>query len=78
MGRHREAVNKFLKTAQCDEVTAATLHGLADRWDIIEATQEGTGQIPQLAAVLLNTAQSCRIPVEDVLQSLELELRGMT
>lgn len=75
MGRHRRAVEQFLEKAETDEVTTAALFGLADRWDVIETTQEGTGQIPQLAAVLLNTAQSCRLPVKDALDALEMQLR---
>lgn len=77
MGRHREAIERFLERAEGDEVTESLLRGLADRFDRIEETQEGTGQIPQLAAVLANTAQSCRIPVEDALEALEAELRAL-
>lgn len=77
MGRHREAIERFLERAEGDEVTVSLLRGLADRFDVIEETQEGTGQIPQLAGVLANTAQMCRIPVEDALEALEAELRAL-
>ena len=77
MGRHREAVEAFLDRAEGDEVTISTLRGLADRFDEIERSGEGAGQIPQLAAVLLDTAGKLRIPVEDALEALEAELRAV-
>lgn len=77
MGRHREAVEAFLERAEGDEVTVSTLRGLADRFDEIERTKEGQGQVPQLAAVLLDTAGKLRIPVEDALDALEAELRAL-
>lgn len=78
MGRHREAVEAFLERAEGDEVTVSTLRGLADRFDQIEMSGgEGAGQIPQLAAVLLDTAGKLRIPVEDALDALEAELRAL-
>ena len=77
MGRHREAVKAFLERAEGDEVTVSTLRGLADRFDEIERTKEGQGQVPQLAAVLLDTAGKLRIPVEDALDALEAELRAL-
>jgi len=77
MSRHREAVEAFLERAEGDEVTLSMLRGLADRFDEIERTGDGAGQIPQLAAVLLDTAGKCRIPVEDALEALEAELRAL-
>lgn len=77
MGRHRKAVEAFLDRAEGDEVTISTLRGLADRFDEIERSGEGAGQIPQLAAVLLDTAGKLRIPVEDALEALEAELRAV-
>ena len=77
MGRHREAVEARLDRAEGDEVTISTLRGLADRFDEIERSGEGAGQIPQLAAVLLDTAGKLRIPVEDALEALEAELRAV-
>ena len=75
MGRHREAVEAFLERAEGDEVTVSALRGLADRFDEIERTKEGQGQVPQLVAVMLDTAGKLRIPVEDALDALEAELR---
>lgn len=77
MGRHREAVEAFLERAEGDEVTISALRGLADRFDEIERTKEGQGQVPQLVAVLLDTAGKLRIPVEDALDALEAELRAL-
>jgi len=77
MGRHRKAVEAFLERAEGDEVTVSALRGLADRFDSIELTGTGEGQIPQLVAVMLDTAGKLRIPVEDALDALEAELRAL-
>jgi len=77
MGRHRKAAEAFLERAEGDEVTISALRGLADRFDEIERTGEGGGQIPQLVAVMLDTAGKLRIPVEDALDALEAELRAL-
>jgi len=73
-GRHRDAVEALLERASGNAVEVETLRGLADRWDQIEQSGEGGGQIPQLAGVLLNTAGLLSIPEEDVLAALEREL----
>jgi len=77
MGRHRKAAEAFLERAEGDEVTVSALRGLADRFDAIERTGTGQGQIPQLVAVMLDTAGKLRIPVEDALDALEAELRAL-
>jgi hypothetical protein len=76
-GRHRRAVDEFLKTAECDAVQVATLRGLADRWDQIEFTGDGAGQVPQLAAILWQSAANVRTKQVDALAELERELGGM-
>ena len=73
-GRHRDAVETLLEKASGNAVEVETLRGLADRWDQIEQSGEGGGQIPHLATVLLNTAGLLSIPEEDVLAALEREL----
>lgn len=77
MGRHREAVEKYLETAEGDPVTVETCRGLADRWDAIEAGADGAGQIPQIAAVLLQSCKELSIPHEDALASLENALKAL-
>ena len=79
MGRHRKAVEKYLETAEGDPVTVETCRGLADRWDAIEASADnaGAGQIPQLAAVLLQSCKELSIPHEDALASLENALKAI-
>ncbi len=78
MGRHRQAVEKYLETADGDPVTVETCRGLADRWDAIEAGDgAGVGQIPQLAAVLLQSCKDLSIPHEDALASLENALKAI-
>ncbi len=78
MGRHRKAVEKYLETAEGDPVTVETCRGLADRWDAIEAGDgQGAGQIPQIAAVLLQSCKELSIPHEDALASLENALRAL-
>jgi len=77
MGRHRKAVEKYLETAEGDPVTVETCRGLADRWDAIEAGADGAGQIPQIAAVLLQSCKELSIPHEDALASLENALRAI-
>lgn len=78
-GRHRLAVDKFMREgAEGDPVQVATLRGLADRWDEIERSGEGLGQVPQLAGVLLNAAEKLRIPHVDALAELERELGGIS
>lgn len=76
MGRHRQAVELYLETAEGDPITVETVRGLADRWDLIEKTGEGAGQLPQLASVLMQCAQQLSIPHEDALAALEAELRS--
>ena len=76
MGRHRDAVETFLQTAVGDPVTVEACRGLADRWDAIEAGADGAGQIPQIAAVLLQSCEKLSIPHEDALASLENALRS--
>ena len=76
MGRHRQAVENYLERAEGDPITVETVRGLADRWDIIEKTGEGAGQLPQLASVLLQAATHLSIPHEDALAALEAELRN--
>ena len=73
-GRHRTAVETFLERATGTPVEVEALRGLADRWDDIEETGEGAGQIPQIAAVLLQAAEKLAIPEEDALAALEAEL----
>jgi hypothetical protein len=75
MNRHRKAVEKFLETAEGDPVVVETCRGLADRWDAIEAGADGAGQIPQIAAVLLQSCEKLSIPHEDALASLENALK---
>ena len=78
MGRHRRAVETYLETADGDPVTIETCRGLADRWDAIEAGDgAGVGQIPQLAAVLLQSCKDLSIPHEDALASLENALKAI-
>jgi len=77
MGRHRQAVEKYLETAEGDPVTVETCRGLADRWDAIEAGADGAGQIPQIAAVLLQSCKELSIPHEDALASLENALKAI-
>jgi hypothetical protein len=73
-GRHRAAVETLLERATGSPVEIESLRGLADRWDEIETSGEGGGQIPQLAAVLLSSAGLLNIPEEDALAALEAEL----
>ena len=73
-GRHRNAVERLLEKAEGNPVEVETLRGLADRWDQIEQSGEGGGQVPQLAAVLLSSAALLSIPEEDALAALEREL----
>ena len=73
-GRHRNAVETFLERASGSVIEMEALRGLADRWDDIEHTGDGVGQIPQIAAVLLNAAEKLSIPEEDALAALEREL----
>lgn len=73
-GRHRKAVEAFLETATGSAVEMESLRGLADRWDVVEQTGEGVGQVPQIAAVLLNAAEKLSIPQEDALAALEADL----
>ena len=73
-GRHRNAVETFLERASGSVIEMEALRGLADRWDDIEDTGDGVGQIPQIAAVLLNAAEKLSIPEEDALAALEREL----
>ena len=73
-GRHRNAVETFLERATGTPVEVEALRGLADRWDDVEETGEGAGQIPQIAAVLLQAAEKLAIPEEDALAALEAEL----
>ena len=73
-GRHRDAVEEFLEKASGTPIEVESLRGLADRWDEIERSGDGTGQIPQVAAILLQAAQSLTIPEEDALAALEAEL----
>jgi hypothetical protein len=73
-GRHRNAVEIFLERASGSVIEMEALRGLADRWDDIEDSGDGVGQIPQIAAVLLNAAEKLSIPEEDALAALEREL----
>ena len=73
-GRHRAAVEAFLEKATGTPVEKEALRGLADRWDVIEKSGEGAGQVPQIAAVLLQAAEKLTIPEEDALAALEAEL----
>ena len=75
MGRHRKAVEQYLERAEGDPVTIETVRGLADRWDEIEAGADGAGQIPQIAAVLLQSAEKLSEPHEDALATLENALK---
>ncbi len=77
MGRHRQAVETYLETAEGDPVTVEACRGLADRWDAIEAGADGAGQIPQIAAVLLQSCKDLSIPHEDALASLENALKAI-
>ncbi len=76
-GRHMQAVEAFLETAEGDAIAIETVRGLARRWDVIEASGEGGGQIPQIAAVLLQAAEKLSIPAEDALASLENALKAV-
>ncbi|MCP4795125.1 MAG: hypothetical protein GY885_03090 [Phycisphaeraceae bacterium] len=76
-GRHREAIEKYLEVADGDPVTVETCRGLADRWDQVEQSGEGTGQIPQIAAVLLQSAEKLVTFQEDALASLENALKAV-
>ena len=77
MGRHRAALERFLERAVGDAPVIEAARGLADRWDKIENLGESEGQIPQLAAVYLNTCERLSIPHEDVLAALEADLRAV-
>jgi hypothetical protein len=77
VGRHRQAVETYLETAESDPVTVETVRGLADRWDDIEAGADGAGQIPQIAAVLLQSCEKLTIPHEDALAALEDALKAV-
>ncbi|MGB1917853.1 MAG: hypothetical protein ACPHO0_09270, partial [Luminiphilus sp.] len=76
-GRHMAAVETFLETAEGDPITVETVRGLARRWDLIEASGEGGGQVPQVASVLLQAAEKLSIPHEDALASLENALKAV-
>lgn len=76
-GRHMQAVETFLETAKGDPITIETVRGLARRWDVIEASGEGAGQVPQVASVLLQAAEKLSIPQEDALASLENALKAV-
>lgn len=76
-GRHRDAVERYLERAEGDPITVECVRGLADRWDLVEATNDGTGQVPQIASVLLQAAEKLSIPHEDALAALEAELRTL-
>ena len=77
MGRHRKAVETYLETAEGDPITIETCRGLADRWDAIEAGADGAGQIPQIAACLLQSCEKLTEPHEDALASLENALKAL-
>lgn len=74
-GRHRKAVELYLKRADGDPIVVETVRGLADRWDLIEKTGDGGGQVPQLASVLLAAAGGLSVPHLDALAALEAELK---
>ena len=74
VNRHRQAANELLEQSTADPVTRATLIGLADRWDNIEQSGEGAGQIGQLAPIFLHIAGSLRMKSDDALDQLIAEL----
>jgi ribosomal protein S9 len=74
VGRHRQAADELLKLAPADPVTSATLLGLADRWDEIEAKGEGSGQLGQIAPIILSIARGLSVQQNDALDQLIAEL----
>jgi hypothetical protein len=74
VNRHRKAANELLEQSTADPVTRSTLIGVADRWDEIERTGEGAGQIGQLAPIFLNIAGSIQMKSDDALDRLIAEL----
>tara|TARA_R110000824_G_scaffold47396_1_gene135018 strand:+ start:154 stop:390 length:237 start_codon:yes stop_codon:yes gene_type:complete len=75
-GRHRDAVERYLESCEGDPITVETVRGLADLWDSIEISGKNIGQVPQLAAVLMQAAEKLSVPHLDLLASLEAELRS--
>jgi len=76
VSRHRQAAEELLAIATTDTVTASALRGLCDRWDDIERTGDGTGQLGQLAPIVVSIAQSLTLADADVLAQLIAELSG--
>ena len=74
VGRHRQAADELLELSPADPVTCAALRGLADRWDEIEATGEGSGQLGQIVPVLLGIARGLAVESDDALDQLIAEL----
>lgn len=74
VNRHREAANELLEQSTADPVTRMVLMGLADRWDDIERSGEGAGQLGQLAPIFLAIAGSVQMKSDDALDRLIADL----